>query len=110
MAALTLAVNAYAATLPPEDYTRFLIAKYGQDLATSTHEIIVEVIRCESNFNFDAIGQDGELGLAQIFLKYHPSITPANALDPDFSTKFIVDKFRQGEEELWTCYDIVTKI
>jgi hypothetical protein len=59
----------------------------------------------ESGWNPEAVGDGGtSIGLVQIHLPAHPDVTREQALDPDFALTFIVDKFLNGEEHLWTCW------
>lgn len=59
----------------------------------------------ESTWNPEAVGDGGKShGLVQIHLPAHPHITEAEAKDPDFALNFIVDKFLEGRESLWTCW------
>jgi hypothetical protein len=106
-----LAVNAYAATLPPPDYVRFLINQSGADLATTTKDQIFLVLKCESNFvaqQSKHLLKDGtreqSFGVAQINLPSH-DVTYEQAMDIPFSVKWTVDKFRKGEQKIWTCWN-----
>lgn len=72
---------------------------------------VYNVISCESGWNPKIQSQhikDGKqeesFGLAQIYLPAHPNVTKEQALDPEFSIKFIVDKFAEGKAYLWTCW------
>lgn len=113
VAVLLSALPAHAASLAD------LIDKYSEryDVASST---MVQIITCESNFDptiqsfqtyskdFPAWGVkkgDRELsfGLVQIHLPSHPDITKAEALDPDFSVRFLASQLSIGHASLWTC-------
>lgn len=65
---------------------------------------LYETIKCESRFRPNAVGKFGELGIAQIYLKYHPSVSKEEALDPDFSIRWMAEQFSKGDEHLWTCW------
>jgi soluble lytic murein transglycosylase-like protein len=101
--ALTSLASAMEAPTPAQE-VRQLIETYGRDLSTTTREQIYKVIKCESAFDAKAVGKLGEVGLSQIYLKYHPSVTLKEALDPDFAVNFIIDGFRKGKQSWWTCH------
>ena len=65
---------------------------------------LYETLRCESGFNPSAIGAAGEIGIAQIYLKYHPGVTREDALDPDFAIRWTALQFANGNEQWWTCH------
>ncbi len=74
--------------------------KYGVSEA-----VMRKVIYCESRFNPNAVGDNGNsYGLVQIFLRYHPQVTKAQALDPVFATEFLAAKLAKNQGYLWTCY------
>lgn len=63
------------------------------------------VIGCESHFNPNAVGDHGlSRGLVQIYGPAWPEITDQEALDPEFSTRFLAEKLSEGQGNLWTCY------
>lgn len=69
-----------------------------------------EIARCESNFNYQAIGDHGNsVGLFQIHLPSHPNITKEMALNPYFSISFAIDKYWKDELNIWTCAKVLTK-
>lgn len=67
------------------------------------------IIRNESTYNNCAVG-DGHitghdkpsLGLAQINLFHNPSVSPEEALDPDFAIKYLINDLRAGKISKWT--------
>lgn len=62
-------------------------------------------LRCESQMNPHAIGDHGHsFGLAQIYLPAHPTISKADALDPEFAIRFMASQFAIHRERLWTCW------
>lgn len=67
---------------------------------------LYETLNCESGFNPDAVGLLGEQGIAQIYLKYHPDITKAEARDPNFGIRFAAKSFKDGNAAWWSCYKI----
>jgi hypothetical protein len=68
---------------------------------------IETVINCESTWNSKAVGDDGNsMGLVQISLIHWPEITQEQAFDSEFALNFIVDRFLEGREHLWTCWRI----
>lgn len=64
--------------------------------------IMNRIITDESRWNPDAVGAAGELGLAQIYLKYHPSVSVEEAKDPLFSMDFIAHELIDGNESAHT--------
>lgn len=76
--------------------------KYGIE---SQNKLLLEVIRCESQFNRYAIGDNGHSrGLVQIYDTYHPDITHEQAFDPVFAIDFLVKNVAEGRGDWWTCY------
>lgn len=68
-------------------------------------EVIHAVVKCESGYNKNAIGDFGmSRGLVQIHKTYHPTITDAMAFDPEFSIDFLAKNLSKGKGEMWTCY------
>ncbi len=75
---------------------------------------LYETVKCESGFDPsiqslypDPTGPNGRedsWGIAQIHLPDHPSITRAQALDPDFALDFMAREFSLGHGNNWTCY------
>jgi len=77
--------------------------KYG----VSGHKVI-EVIRCESNFDSNAVGDNGNSrGIAQIHRPSWPDITDEQAFNPLWSIDWTIEMWREGKQELWTCYNIL---
>lgn len=64
-------------------------------------------IKCESGYNPNAVGKLGELGVAQIYRKYHPDVSYENATDPDFSVEWMARQFSQGKQSMWSCWNIL---
>jgi len=68
-------------------------------------DIIYKVISCESQFNPNAVGDNGHSrGLVQIYDDYHPEVTHEQAFNEDFSIEFLAKKLAQNKGKLWTCY------
>lgn len=70
---------------------------------------LYETLKCESEFKRDAIGQLGEVGIAQIYLKYHPGVTREQALDPDWAIRWTAMQFSKGNAKWWSCYKQVIR-
>jgi soluble lytic murein transglycosylase-like protein len=63
------------------------------------------VIKCESSYNPNAVGDSGHSrGLAQIHRPSHPTITDAQAFDPDFAIEFMAKAMSQGDAWMWSCW------
>jgi len=71
-----------------------------------SYEVMDTVVECESRWNPDAIGDNGNsYGLVQIFMPiWKDEITIEQATEPYFSLHFLGDKLSKGEGRLWTCY------
>jgi len=86
---------------------------YQQDIQTRIRELepeladtLISLANCESTLNPQAVGDNGNShGLYQIFLRWHPDVTREQAQDIDFSTSWTANKIRQGQGNLWTCWD-----
>ena len=60
--------------------------------------------KCESSLNPSAIGDDGEsIGIFQIHLPSHPSVTKELALNASWAIKWAAEKFR-ADPRIWVCY------
>lgn len=70
-----------------------------------SRETMEAVVRCESSYNPDAIGDGGDShGLAQINLPSHRNITPQMATDPQFALRFLAGQLKAGNGNIWTCH------
>lgn len=69
----------------------------------------VKVVECESSFNRDAIGALGEIGLVQIYPKYHPTITREQMLNPVWSMEWMAKQWKAGHQSWWSCYGLTGK-
>lgn len=68
-------------------------------------QLMRAVIKCESAFRPDAIGDGGtSFGLVQINLPSHPTITKEQAFDVDFSLDFFASNLAAGRGRMWTCW------
>lgn len=68
-------------------------------------QIILHIIAAESQFNPNAIGDHGtSIGEVQIHLPAHPDISPEEAENPIFATRFVVSEVKNGKCSEWsTC-------
>ena len=81
-----------------------LITQFAQEYDVS-EELITKIVRCESSFRSDAIGDGGKsYGLVQIHQPSWPDITKEQAFDPEFAIEFLAKKLSEDKGELWTCY------
>jgi hypothetical protein len=84
------------------------IQKRISELEPELANTLIRLAHCESTLNPAAVGDYGNsLGLFQIFLKWHPDVTPEQALDVEFATRWTAKKIRQGQGDLWTCWDMI---
>lgn len=65
---------------------------------------VYNVVQCESHFDPNAVGKLGELGLVQIFRKYHLEVTPEEAQDPDWALPWMLRQWKAGHASEWSCY------
>lgn len=66
---------------------------------------LYNTISCESGFDPTVTGDHGlARGIAQIRSDYFPSITNAEAYDPDWSVQWMAKQFAAGHAGWWTCY------
>lgn len=62
-------------------------------------------LKCESGFEFDAIGDDGaSIGIAQIDLKYHPDVDYSEAMNPDWAMIWMATEWSRGYAHEWSCW------
>ena len=74
--------------------------KHGADYSK-----MLAVANCESGLKPYAIGDGGDsIGLFQIHLPSHPSVSREEALDPHFAADWSAKKFAAGFGNIWTCY------
>lgn len=50
--------------------------------------------------------QERSFGLAMIHLPDHPSVSHAQATDPEYAIDFMAKHFAKGEQTMWTCWRI----
>ena len=86
--------------------TKEMVVKYAKYYGVS-HVTLSRIIDCESGFNPNAIGDHGKsYGLVQIFLPSHPTISKANALDPEFAIAYLA-KNVANKTDHWSCQTIL---
>ena len=84
-----------------------LISHYSELYGVSSITVS-SVIKCESGFNQNAVGDNGNsFGLVQIHLPSNPTITREQALDPDFAISFLAKQLASKKGKLWTCYRLL---
>lgn len=79
------------------------------------------IVRCESQYRPDiqsghyytfdrpklglkAGQREQSFGLVQIHLPAHPTISKAEATDPDFALTFLAKEISKGNARIWSCY------
>lgn len=69
---------------------------------------ILALAMAESNLNTDVVNSIGAVGILQIYLKYHPEVSMAQAKDPQFSFNYAY-KLSSGGKNFcaWQSYDCV---
>ena len=76
-------------------------------------EVMRRVIKCEStgsttiqSYHRRPDGsREQSFGLSQIHLPDWPDVTREEAIDPQFAITFMAERFSEGREELWSCYN-----
>ncbi len=87
-----------------EEYIRREADRIGVD-----GEKAVKIAMCESSLIPTIHGDSGEsVGLWQIHLPAHPTITEAQAKDPVWSTQWALENMKEGKWDMWTCHKIVS--
>lgn len=90
-----------------------LVNKYAKEYNVSSYQML-RTIECESNFQNvqSAIVKNNvredSWGIAQINLFWNPTITKAQALDFDFSVKYMASEFAKGNQSHWYGYNPIT--
>ena len=100
-------------------YTELKSAEYGADT-----EYVKAIMNCESGFNqyiqsrhiynftdskrgIYSGEQELSIGLSQINLHYHPTVTVAMAQSPEYSIDFITKRVANNQAHLWSCSKMV---
>jgi hypothetical protein len=95
------------------------LIRYHAAIHGANADDMVAVARCESGlvtdiqskhtyregnrWGFPAGTREKSFGLAQIHLPDNPTVTYAQAIDPDFAAEFMARKFAAGRQSMWTC-------
>lgn len=81
------------------------IIKLNAEAYNVSYDTMVKVVACESSFQRTIRGDGGEsVGLVQIYLKAHPTVTVEEAENPDFAINFLAYHLSKGNGKIWTCY------
>lgn len=68
-------------------------------------ETMEAVIECESKYVPDAYNaSENSLGLVQVHHASWPEVTDEQRTDPEWSIRFLAEKLKAGEGNLWSCY------
>lgn len=87
----------------PEDIIT-LIGIYAEQYGVD-RRVMQQVVYHESSYNIKAKGDGGNsLGLSQIHLPSHPSISSEDAYNPHFALSFLANKLSEGKGRMWTGY------
>jgi hypothetical protein len=87
-----------------------LITFYADRYSVS-ETIMHKVIKCESGYKVDAVGDGGtSFGLVQIHLPAHPYVLKDQAFDPDFAISFLAKNLARDKGDMWTCYRRITRV
>ena len=70
--------------------------------------VFTSVLKCESGLNPNAVGDKGtSLGIAQIHIPAHASISPVQAFNPAWAIDWSGQQFAMGNAHIWSCYRIL---
>ena len=103
-------VNVAIAAEPPPEValsltTREEMEAYIRKEYPQRAERVIQVIDCESDFNPEAVGDNGtSFGLAQIHRPAHPQYSLENIKDPKWAIDFMIKEFKLKHENMWSCY------
>ncbi len=71
---------------------------------------LLKTLDCESHFVWNKVGDNGDsYGVAQIDLKYHPTITKEEALNPEWAIDWTISEFQKDNAHWWTCWRALQK-
>lgn len=101
---LGIAIALAAQVAPFSTTTPQTAIYYWADFYHVDRQELYDTLKCESSFNPNAVGKAGELGISQIFLKYHPEVSSQEALDPDWAIQWTAKQFAAGHADLWVCH------
>ena len=91
-----------AEVLTTDDYKTIATAdavRYGLNI-----DHFLATINCESQFNPDAKGSMGEIGIVQILPSAHKDIPIEKMKDAIWSLNWMAQKWANGEQNLWSCW------
>jgi len=73
-------------------------------------ETLNNLITSESQWNPSARSKTGDYGLVQINLASWPDITKEQALDPDFSLNWAIDRLKEDKAYLWSVCSCISQL
>lgn len=89
-----------------EDRVREIAKELG--LTKWQEDRAVRIGYCESGLRTNALGDSGRSrGVWQIFAPAHPTITDDQAYDLDWSTRWALQRMKDGYWSLWTCNRLI---
>lgn len=95
------------------DYSTSTLRAFAVSVAQGQHLNVahfVDVVYCESRFDYQAIGDSGtSYGIAQIHLPAHPDISKKQALDPYWSLTWMANEWSQDRANEWSCWLLYNK-
>lgn len=95
------------ASFPVSGYsttTEGLIARYASEFGVSETQM-AQTIQCESQGFSGAIGDHGmSYGIAQIHLPAHPDISKEEALNKEWSIRWMAQQFSLNKQQMWSCW------
>ena len=109
----------YTVAMAPEGQKMTATTSNDINMLVTTYAFIYNVdevqmhkmIHCESTHNPKAVNinkWEESYGLVQINLKAHTNVSKEQALDPDFSVRFLARNLSEGKGRMWSCYKEVS--
>lgn len=91
-----------------------LIKKTCLDNGYDNYNLLIRLAKCESTLNPNATIYEGgglSRGLYQINSNFHKDIDDNCSFDIECSTRFVIEKFKEGKHNLWSCikFNLISK-
>ncbi len=87
-----------------------LITRIASEMNFKYTDYLLRLAYCESRFDPNAVNDKNnkpthsvDRGLFQINNYWHKDVTDAQAFDPEFATRWTIEKINQGKQHYWVC-------
>ena len=101
----TIASSSFIQLFPQFEPVRDLITRIAKEYGVSPL-LAIKIATCESGLDPSRVGdlrRGVSRGLWQINKRYHPYITDQQAHDPEWSTRWAIQKIK-NKQDIWTCW------